>query len=171
VISIAAAKAPIPNGTTISAKLNSDINTRSAYVGQPISLLVRQQDAGGNASLNGATLTGSVLDVQAAGQGTNPRLEIGIDSIVLAGASNSLPLSSKITQIEENRGSNVAKVAGGTLAGMLVGNWIGKTLGNNQGGAVGAVGAYLLTSNSKTNIDVPAGSTVILQLTNTLALQ
>jgi hypothetical protein len=170
-ISIAAAKVPIPNGSTINATINKDVNTRSAYVGQPILLNVQPPYPGGDVLLTGAVLSGKVVDVQAGAQGTNPRLEIVIDSIRLSGTSVDQPISANIVKIEANRGSNVAKEAGGTLAGMLLGNWIGKTVGTNQGGAAGAIAGYLLTSNSKTNIDVPAGSLVVLQLTNTLALK
>ena len=69
------------------------------------------------------------------------------------------------------QGSNFAKEAVGTGAGMLLGNWIGKSLGTNIGGAVGAIGGYLLTSNSKTNFDVPTGSKVYLQLAKPLAVR
>ena len=170
-INIAAAKVPIPNGSTINATISKDVNTRSAYVGQPILMSVQPPYPGGDVLLAGATLSGKVVDVQAGAQGTNPRLEITIDSIRLAGTSTDQPISAKIVKIEANRASNVAKEAGGTLAGMLLGNWIGKAVGTNQGGAAGAVAGYLLTSNSKTNIDVPAGSIVVLQLLDTLALK
>ncbi len=170
-ISIAAAKPLIPTGSTINATISKDVNTKSAYIGQPISFSVVPPYPGGNAVIAGAMLHGKVLDVQAAGQGTNPELEIGIDSIRLAGSTTNQPLTGNIVKIEANRASNVAKEAGGTLAGMLIGNWIGKSVGTNLGGAGGAIAAYLLTSNSKTNLDVPAGSTVVLQLTGPLQLK
>ena len=169
-INIAPAKLPIADGSVINTTLVSDLNTGSAYVGQPISLTVQQNPAG-DALLSGATIFGKVIDVQAAYQGTNPRIGIAIDAIKLAGSSDQQPISAKVVKMSPHQGSIIAKEAGGTLAGMLIGNWIGKSIDSNIGGAVGAVGGYMLTSNSKANLDVPAGSPVVLQLTGALALK
>jgi hypothetical protein len=167
-IDINPASIPLAVGSVINATLNNDVNTGSAYVGQPIALTVQ---SGGDARLNGSTIYGKVADVQAAYQGTNPQLDIAIDSIKLAGSADQQPIAAKVVKIDPRKGSILAKQAGGTLAGMLIGNWIGKSIDSNIGGAVGAVGGYMLTSNSKANFDVPAGSPVVLELTDALALR
>jgi len=172
-INIAAAKPPIPNGSSINATLLTDVNSKSAYVGQPIKLNVKPPFPTNGALLAGATLFGSVLEVQSASQGRAASVELTVTSIQLAGSQVQQPLTSKITKIDIRQKSNITNEAGGTLAGMLIGNWIGKAVGTpkGQGGLVGAVGGYLLTANTKQNIDVAAGSAVSLQLLDTLLLK
>lgn len=172
-INIAAAKPPIPNGSSINATLLTDVNSKSAYVGEPIKLNVKPPYPTNGALLAGATLIGSVLAVQSASQGRAASVELTVTSIQLAGSQVQQPLTSKITKIDIRQKSNITNEAGGTLAGMLIGNWIGKAVGTpkGQGGLVGAVGGYLLTANTKQNIDVAAGSAVSLQLLDTLLLK
>lgn len=169
-INIAAAKAPIPSGSVINATLETELNSASAYIGQPITLLVAQSAQGNPAALAGATIYGKVIQAQAAAQGTNPVVQIAVDSIAFAGNTDPQPIAAKVLKIDPTSGSVIAKEAVGTLGGMLIGNWIGKSLDSNQGGLIGAVGGYLLTSNSKSNIRVPSGTPVTLELTDPLAL-
>jgi hypothetical protein len=172
-INIAAAKPPIPNGSSINATLLTDVNTKSAYVGQPIKMTVKGPYPTNGALLAGATLLGSVLAVQSASQGRAASVELTVTSIQLAGSTLQQPITAKITKIDVRQRSNVTNEAGGTLAGMLIGNWIGKAVGTpkGQGGLVGAVGGYLLTANTKQNLDVANGSSVSLQLLDTLLLK
>jgi len=170
-ISISQAKAPIASGLAFNTTLGTELNTATAYVGQPVMLNVGQQTANGVTALSGATIYGQVLDVQAAHQGVNPKIEIAVNSIKLAGSSVQQPISAKVVRMNPVQGNNFTKEAAGTVGGMLLGNWIGKTMDSNQGGIIGAAGGYLLTSNSKTNLDVAAGSSVTLQLTDALALK
>ena len=166
----AQAKATVPSGAALTAITNLDLKSGSAYVGQPVSMTVQPPYPANGTALAGAIIRGKVLVAQAAGQGRNPKLEISVETVKLAGGSQ-LPIAAKISKIDVRQGSNVAKEAVGTAAGMLIGNWIGKSLGTNAGGLVGAAGGYMLTANSKTNFDVPTGSKVMMELTQPLALK
>jgi hypothetical protein len=172
-IAIAAAKPPIANGSSINATLLTDVNTKSAYVGMPIKYMVKAPYPNNGALLAGATLYGSVLAVQSASQGRTASVELAVNAIQLAGSQLQQPITAKIVKIDVRQKSNITNEAGGTLAGMLIGNWIGKAVGapKGQGGLIGAVGGYMLTSNSKQNLDVAAGSSVSLQLLDTLLLK
>jgi hypothetical protein len=170
-ISIVPARLPTPMGSVINTTLGTALDTGSAYIGQPISLTVQQSAQGALSALAGATISGKVIDVQAAAQGTNPAIQLAVDSIALAGNVDPQPISAKVLKIDPTPGSMIAKEAGGALAGMLIGNYIGKLYHSNAGGAIGAVGGYLLTANSKSNLRVPAGTPVTLQLTDALALK
>lgn len=170
-ISIATAKEALPAGAALTAALNGDLNSGSAKVGQAVSMTVQPPYPTGGEPLAGAIIYGRVIAAQAAGQGRNAKLELDVDSIKLAGSDKKYPMVAKISKIEVRQGSNVAKEAGGALGGMLIGNWIGKTLGTNAGGAIGAIGSYMLTSNSKTNFDVPVGSKVTMELTEALIIK
>ncbi len=170
VIAIAAPKAPIPAGSIINATLNTALDTGSAYIGQPVTLTVPQSGGGNPAALAGATIYGKVVEVQAAAQGTNPSVQFAVDSIGPAKSDDPQPLAAKVLKVDPISGSMIAKEAEGTLGGMLLGNWVGKMMDSNRGGLYGAIGGYLLTSNSKNNITVPAGTPVSLELTDPLQL-
>lgn len=170
-IAIAAPKPPIPSGSIINATLETALDSGSAYIGQPITLTVPSTGGVNPAALAGATIYGKVVQVQAAAQGTNPMIQIAVDSIGLANSTDPQSLAAKVLKVDPSSGSMIAKEAAGTLGGMLLGNWIGKSLDSNQGGWIGAVGGYLLTSNSRNNVRVPEGTPVSLQLTDALQLQ
>ena len=172
-IDIAAAKPPIPNGSSINATLMTDANTKSAYAGQPIKMMIKGPFPTNGNLLAGATLYGSVLAVQSASQGRAASIEFAVNSVQLAGSQMQQPIIAKIVKIDVHQKSNIGNEALGTGGGMLIGNWIGKAVGapKGQGGLVGAATGYLLTSNAKQNLDVPAGSTVSLQLLDTLLLK
>ncbi len=164
-------KATIAVGSDLVAIMNNGLNSGSAKVGEPVSMTVQPPYPPQGNRLAGAIIQGNVIVAQPAGQGRNPKLEIEVDTIQYAGGGALVPIAAKISKIDVKQGSNIAKEAVGTAAGMVIGNWIGKSLGTNAGGAIGAVGGYMLTSNSKTNFDVPAGSKVSLQLTQPLPVK
>ena len=88
-----------PSGLAINTTLGTYLNSGSAYVGQPVTLSVQQPYPVGASILNGATIYGEVLDVQAAHQGVDPKLEIAINAIKLAGSSIQQPLSAKVVHV------------------------------------------------------------------------
>ena len=47
---------------------------------------------------------------------------------------------------------------------MIVGNIIGKKLGTNAGGLLGAAGGYIYAKNAKQNVTIPANSAVTVQV-------
>ena len=165
-----AAAAAIPSGSTLATTLNLSLNTKSAYTGQPISLLVVAPYPDDATQLEGSKIYGHVAKVQKAGQGRNPELELALDSIVLAGSTKRMPIHAAISKIAPKQGPNVLYGAAGALVGMLFGNWVGKMVGTNAGGAIGAAGGFLLASNNKKNIEVPEGSAVSVQLSAPLNL-
>lgn len=160
----------IPSGATLATTLNLSLNTKSAYVGQPISLLVVQPYPNDATVLHGSKIYGHVTRVQKASQGRNPELELALDSILLAGATKRTPMQATISKIAPKQGPNVVYGAAGALVGMFLGNWIGKMVGTNAGGAIGAAGGFLLASNNKKDIELGEGSAVSVQLAAPLNL-
>jgi outer membrane lipoprotein SlyB len=51
---------------------------------------------------------------------------------------------------------------------MIVGNYLGKHVGTNLGGAAGAAGGYLYASNMKANLNLAKGAQVQLQLNHSV---
>jgi hypothetical protein len=67
--------------------------------------------------------------------------------------------------MQANTKSNALKEVGGAVAGMLVGNMIGKTIFHTGiGGLLGAAGGFLIAKNNHQNVVVPAGTAVRVTL-------
>lgn len=163
----------IAAGTTMDAKLNIALDTKTSYQGQPISMTVQQPYPDQNPAFANAKIYGHVTSVVSGGQGRNPSLTIALDDIRYASSGSTMPLNAKVTSIQQQRKSNLLAVAGATVGGMIAGNIVGKWLGVKGilPGAVGAATGYLLSSNNKQNFHVPAGSDVGVQLINNLAVR
>jgi hypothetical protein len=166
---LASRAATISAGNGLNGTLNSALDTKSSYSGQPVSISVVGPYPGGNSSLAGATVYGHVGSVVPGGRGRNPELSVILDSIKFAnGHKESIgAVVNKLEPKKDKRG----RVLLGTAGGMFLGNWAGKALfGGNAGGAVGAATGFLLSSNNKGDFHVPAGSPVGMQLTRSLSL-
>jgi len=161
----------LASGSMVDAKMNQTIDSGSAHVGQQFTMTVVPPYPRSNYEFSGATLTGHVTNVVAAGQGTNPQLAFAIDRISLANGDTGHPTLMVQSQ-ETQQHNNTTNVAATAVAGMLVGNWIGKAVFNsNAGGAVGAVAGALFASNKKTNVSLAQGSQVVFEAQTTVALR
>lgn len=160
-------------GTNMTAKLNVALDTKTSYTGQPISLTVQPPYPDGNPAFASAKIYGHVTNVVSGGQGRTAQLSIALDNIRYPDSNSAVPLNAKVTSLQQKHKNTTLTVAGATVAGMVVGNIIGKWIGipGIAPGAAGALGGYLLSSNNKANFHVPAGSDVGVQLTNNLAVR
>jgi hypothetical protein len=161
----------LASGTMLDATMDQTIDSGSAQIGQRFTMTVVPPFPQSNSQFESATLTGHVTNVVAAGQGTNPQLAFAIDKIALADGATGHPILMVQAQ-ETQRHDNTTNVAASALAGMLVGNWIGKTVfQSNAGGAVGAVAGVLYASNKKQNVSLAQGSQVVFEAQQTVALR
>lgn len=161
------------NGTVIDARLNQALDSGSAHVGDQFSMTVVPPYPSGNPAFQGATVSGVVTKVQRAGQGRNPEIVIEPQYLHLYGGST-VSIYGNVTSIAANKstGETAGKAAIGALAGMLIGNAIGKTIFHaSGGGAVGLIGGAMLGANSKSNFTIPAGANATVQLTQTVTVR
>jgi len=159
---IGAAAAPVP-GSLLNGTLTQSYSSNHAYRGEPVVLRNVTADDG-SGSVTGGTLYGTVSSVQPAGQGRPGRIQFEFYKLV-TGSGATYSVNATVTRMKANTKNNALKEAGGTVAGMLVGNAIGKTLFHVGGfGAIGAVGGFLLAKNNHQNINVDAGTIVQVQL-------
>ncbi|HEV7178265.1 MAG TPA: hypothetical protein VGN11_00225 [Candidatus Baltobacteraceae bacterium] len=166
-----APEASLPAYALIHGVLQASINTKTATVGQKVTLAVVAPYA--NEKLRGATIVGHITFVQRAGRGTNPDLRAVSDRMVFANGSSS-PLSAQVAgQVQGHQnGCSAARTAGGALAGMAVGNMIGKSVFHgNWGGATGAVTGGALAHNRRQDVTIPAGTKIDLELSKPLGLK
>jgi hypothetical protein len=157
-------------GAMVTSKINQTIDSGTAHAGDKFSLTMTTPYPGGDSQYNRALVYGHVVNVVSAGQGKNAALSFALDRVVLASgrqANVSMSLQSQETQRHNNTG-NIAMTA---IAGMLVGNMVGKTLFNtNLGGAAGLIAGALYANNKRTNVSLRQGSVVVTEVRQTVAL-
>lgn len=158
---VAAAAQPAP-GTTLNGTIQQSLDTKSVEVGQPVTL-TSVTSADGSGAIVGARLSGEVTKVVRAGQGRAAQLQLRFSRLRLANGA-SYAVDGVVTGMKATTKNNALKEVGGALGGMIVGNVLGKAVGLNGGGIVGAAGGFLLAKNSKENMSIPAGSVVTVQI-------
>ena len=157
------AQAAPATGSLLNGTLSQNYSSNHAYAGEPVVLQNVTSDDGSGAVTRG-TLYGHVQSVQKAGQGRPGKIAFTFDRLV-TGSGATYSVTTTVTQMKVATKNNTAKEAGGALAGMLVGNAIGKTLFHVGGfGAVGAVGGFLLAKNNHQDINIDAGTIVQVEL-------
>ena len=158
-----AAQAALTTGSLLNGTISQSYSSNHAYVGEPVVLRNVTSDDG-SGSVSRGTLYGTVSSVQKAGQGRPGRIAFRFTRLV-TGSGATYAVNTSVTKMKANTKNNTLKEAGGALAGMLVGNMIGKTLFHlSGGGLVGAAGGFLLAKNNKEDVNVPAGSIVQVQV-------
>jgi|SRR5579862_7227825 len=161
------------DGTVINARLNQDLNSGSANVGDTFTMAIVPPYPSGNPNFQGATISGVVSKVQRAGQGRNPEIVITPEYLHMPNGTVT-NIYGNVTSVAANKSTagTAGKAAAGALAGMLIGNAIGKTVfGSSAGGAIGLIGGAMLGANNKTNFSIPAGANATVQLTQTVTIR
>jgi hypothetical protein len=152
---------PLKPGMELSGILGTSLDSKTATVGEPIDLT---NVTAANGSINGASLLGTVVDVQHPGPGRNAQIMLHFDTLQMPDGSTT-PIDGIVVSMKIKTKSNAAKEVGGAVVGMLVGNALGKTLlGVSGGGIVGAFGGYLVAKDDRTDITIPANSGVTVRL-------
>lgn len=158
-----AAHAALTSGSLLNGTISQSYSSRTAQVGQAVALRNVTSDDG-SGSVTGGTLYGTVVSVQRAGQGRAGRIAFRFTRLV-TGRGASYAVDASVTQMQANTKNNALKEAGGAVAGMLVGNMLGKSLLHvGGGGFVGAAGGFLLAKNNKQDVTVSAGSIVQVRI-------
>jgi|SRR5579884_813117 len=148
-------------GAQYAGTITKSIDTGSAYVGEPVTLTNVSSESG---SVAGATMYGTVTNVVKAGQGRSAQLRMVFTRMRLRDGTN-YAIDGVVTGMQANTKNNTLKEVGGAVAGMLIGNMIGKTIFHAGGGGfLGAAGGYLAAKNNRQNMTVPSGSAVRVTL-------
>jgi hypothetical protein len=152
---------PLKSGMELSGILGTPLDSKTATVGEPVDLT---NVIAANGSINGASLLGTVVDVQHPGPGRNAQIMLHFDTLQMPDGSTT-PIDGMVVSMKIKTKSNAAKELGGAVVGMLVGNALGKTLlGVSGGGIVGAFGGYLVAKDDRTDITIPANTGVTVRL-------
>jgi hypothetical protein len=148
-------------GAQYAGTITTSVDTKNAYVGQPVTLTHVTSSSG---DVTGATMYGTVTRVVHPGQGRPAQLQMTFSRLRLRDGST-YAISGVVTGMQANTKNNALKEVGGAVAGMLIGNMIGKTIFHASGGGfLGAAGGFLIAKNNRSDMSVPAGSAVRVTL-------
>lgn len=155
---------PVPGeiaGSELTGTISAALDSKDAFVGQAVMLT---DVASADGSIRGAKLYGTVTDVSRPGQGHSAQLNVHFDRLQLRNGTN-YRIEGVVTQMKVATKNNALKEAGAALAGMLAGNAIMKTVfGASGGGIIGAAGGYLIASNNRTDVSIPAATPITVRV-------
>lgn len=162
----------LSQGQTLNVQMQDTIDSGTAYAGENFTARVVAPYPNDDSTFSNAIVNGTVIKVVPAGQGRKPELHFAWNSITLQNGT-SYPISAEMTTGSPSKQTrNGGHVALTTLGGMLAGNIIGKTIFHTGiGGAVGAIGGFLVGYNKKSNIVMKQGAGFQLTLTRPLMVR
>jgi hypothetical protein len=162
----------LSQGQTINVQMQDTVDSGNAYAGEHFTARVVAPYPNDDTTFSNAIVNGTIIKVVPAGQGRNPELHFAWDSITLQNGT-SYPINAEMTSGQAQKQTrNGGHVALTTIGGMLAGNIIGKTIFHSGlGGAVGAVGGFLVGYNKKSNIVMKQGQGLQLTLTRPLMVR
>lgn len=158
----------IPAGTSISVQLPAEISTKTAKVGQRLTGNLTSDVVvdGKVVAKAGAPVQGSITEVISGSNtiGGKPTLGVTFDSLTSEGGDR--PISARITEVakKSDKGRDTAKIAGGALAGGVLGHQIDSKNGKIIGAIVGAAAGTAAAKKTGQEVVLPAGTVVGMTL-------
>lgn len=152
-----------PAGTSIQARFDQEITSKTAQSGEKFTLTEREGlFHHAPAALKGAKISGHVENVVPASHSRKASMNVIIDEITLADGTTE-GLSAKVTSLrafepKTHHIRDAGLILGGAVAGHLA-------AGRHHGGLAGAAGGFALATSLKSNIDVKRGTLIDLKLT------
>jgi hypothetical protein len=160
-----AVEVAIDPGANVFGVLSKALNSKTSAPGDTFQLSMTAPYPGGNDALANAIIEGHIATVTSGGQGRNASLDLVFDRIVLENGTAS-PFCGHVLRIDEHKASTAGQTTQGAMAGALAGAIAGRVLGAKAllpSLLVGAAGGAIYASNGRPNIDVPQGSTLVVQ--------
>lgn len=127
----------VQSGTMINVALGSNISSETANVGDAWHGTVTENVSASNGGSipAGSEVNGVVTGAIAAKRGSRAMLDLGVRSIRVNGHDESVAASTEAVIAGSPRARNLGAIAGGAVAGAL----IGKAVGDGKNAAVGAL--------------------------------
>jgi hypothetical protein len=158
----------VPSGTSLSVQLPAEISTKTAKVGQRLTGNLTNDIVvdGKVVARAGTPVQGSVTEVISGSKtiGGKPTLGITFDSLTFEGGDR--PINARITQVADksDKGRDTAKIAGGAVAGGVVGHQIDSDKGKVIGALIGAAAGTAAAKKTGKEVVLPAGTVVGMTL-------
>jgi predicted small lipoprotein YifL len=153
----------VPAGTSIEVQLPATITTKTAKVGNRVSANLTSDLVvdGKVIARAGSLLQGSVTEVISGSKqiGGTPTLGLTFDNLTLADGSDT-QVNGTITQVaaKSDAGRDTAKIAGGTIAGAVIGHQVDSDKGKIIGGLLGAAAGTVAARKTGAEVELPAGT-------------
>jgi len=158
----------VPAGTSLSVQLPAAVSTKTAKVGQRLTGNLTDDIVvdGKVVARAGTPVQGSITEVISGSKtiGGKPTLGITFDSLTFEGGDR--PINARITQVADksDKGGDTAKIAGGALAGGVVGHQIDSDKGKVIGALIGAAAGTAAARKTGKEVVLPAGTVVGMTL-------
>ena len=155
----------VPAGTSVSAQLPAEISTKTAQVGQRVSANLTSDLVvdGKVLAKAGALIQGSVTQVISGSKtiGGKPTLGLTFDNMTFADGGDR-PVNGRITQIADksDKARDTAKIAGGAVAGGVIGHQIDSDQGKVIGAIIGAAAGTAAAKKTGQEVVLPAGTVI-----------
>ncbi|MDP9199580.1 MAG: glycine zipper 2TM domain-containing protein [Pseudomonadota bacterium] len=161
----------VPSGTSIEVQLPAALSTKTAKVGNRVSAnLTNDLVVDGKVIARaGSLLQGSVTEVISGSKqiGGTPTLGLTFDNLTLADGSDT-QVNGTVTQVavKSDKGRDAAKIAGGAVAGAVIGHQVDSDKGKIIGGLLGAAAGTVAARKTGTEVELPAGTVIGFTLTS-----
>jgi hypothetical protein len=141
----------VQSGTRFEVSLGSNISSQTASIGDAWHGTVTENVATQNGGMipAGSEVDGVVAAATPAERGSRAMLELGIRSIRVNGHRESIAASSEPVVAGSTRARNLGAIAGGAVAGALIGKAVGDGKNAAAGGLIGGVAAAGVVAGSK----------------------
>ena len=154
----------VPAGTTLSVALTTPLSTKTArkgdrFQGQLSSPVVID---GKTAVPAGAMVEGYIVSKVSGSKeiGATPSLSLTFDKLVPS-PDYSVAISGQLVQTGKSEaGADTAKIAGGAIAGAIIGNQVNSGKGSIIGGVLGAAAGTAAAKNTGAELELPAGTVI-----------
>src|SRR5688572_15987270 len=158
----------VPAGTSLSVQLPAELSSKTAQVGQRISANLTNDLVvdGVLVAKAGALVQGSVTQVVSGSKtiGGKPTLGLTFDNLTFTGGDR--PIDARITQIADksDKSRDTAKIAGGAVAGGVIGHQLDSDQGKIIGAIIGAAAGTAAAKKTGQDVVLPAGTVVGMTL-------
>jgi biotin carboxyl carrier protein len=154
----------VPAGTSVSVQMPAEISTKTAKVGQRFTANLSSDLVvdGKTLAKAGAPVQGSITEVISGSKtiGGKPTLGLTFDSMTFNGGD--MPINGRITQMtaKSDKGRDTAKIAGGAVAGGVIGHQIDSDSGKIVGAILGAAAGTAAAKKTGQEVVLPAGTVI-----------
>ncbi|MGA1578632.1 MAG: glycine zipper 2TM domain-containing protein [Steroidobacteraceae bacterium] len=158
----------VPAGTRVSVELLSAISSKENRRGDRVEARVVSDVMvnGERAIPTGAMVSGTVTERTSGSKriGATPSITVSFDTLA-PDADRAVAMSARFTETGKSEGGrDAAKIAGGAVAGAVIGKQVEDDKGAVVGGLLGAAAGAAAAKNTGTEAEVPAGRVITLVL-------
>jgi biotin carboxyl carrier protein len=152
----------VPAGTSVSVQLPAELSTKTAKVGQRFTANLSSDVVvdGVTVAKAGAPVQGSITEVISGSNtiGGKPTLGLTFDNMTFNGGDKQI--SGRLTQVaaKSDKARDTAKIAGGAVAGGVIGHQVDSDSGKVIGAILGAAAGTAAAKKTGKEVVLPAGT-------------